>query len=150
MDIRNWSFEDLPEINRLLNELARSINIPYHGDIQLLQKHFMLTESYRDVYSTHVAVAEGKIVGFVSIVYYSSALHRRGTALINELIVDDRFRGKGIGRDLLQYCINEAKVKGFDEIEVGAEPNNGKAIAFYKQNGIDQEYVLLGKEFDDE
>lgn len=149
MEIRRWSVDDLLEINTLLTELARTIGIPYHGDLELLCTHFSLAEAYPEMYSAHVAVEDSKIVGFVSLVYYSSALHKKGTALINELIVHNRFRGKGIGRDLLQFSIKEAKAKGFDEIEVGVEPNNEQAIAFYKQNGIDKEYVLLGKEFDD-
>ena len=147
MEIRRWAVDDLPEINALLLELAGAVGIPYHGSVDLLRRHFGLADTYRDMYSDYVSVVDGSVVGFVSLVYYSSALHKKGTALINELVVDNRFRGQGVGRSLLQYCITEARAKGFDEIEVGAEPDNVRAIAFYKQNGLSKQYVLLGMEF---
>ncbi len=37
-----------------------------------------------------------------------------------------------------------------DEIEVGTETDNAAARRFYKKNGFDEEYVLLGMEFHDE
>jgi ribosomal protein S18 acetylase RimI-like enzyme len=84
------------------------------------------------------------VVGMISMVFYSSALHRTGTALINELIVAPGYRSKGIGTQLLTPCVDLAKKRGFDEIEVGVEKANTTAAAFYRRNGIDKEYILLG------
>ena len=147
MPIRNWSIEDLLEINALLGKLSQSIGFDYHNNLNLLKNHFILMGQFPNFYSTYVYIVDDKIVGLVSIVFYSSALHRKGTALINELIVADGFRSKGIGSELLAYCINIAKQDGFDEVEVGTEKGNIRAIEFYKKNGFDKEYILLGKEF---
>jgi ribosomal protein S18 acetylase RimI-like enzyme len=35
-----------------------------------------------------------------------------------------------------------------DEIEVGTEITNTKAQNFYKKTGFNEEYVLLGREFE--
>ncbi len=38
--------------------------------------------------------------------------------------------------------------RGLDELEVGTEKTNQGAQRFYQKCGFDQEYVLLGMEFD--
>lgn len=80
-------------------------------------------------------------------VFYKTVFHRGGTALINELIVTRKHRGRGIGTKLVEAAVREAKARGMDEIEVGTEKGNGRAIGFYQANGFDEEYVLLGREF---
>ena len=147
MPIRSWSLSDLPQIIELLSELSHSIGFPYHKNQDLLKKHYLLTEKHPDFYSTFVYVDNDAIVGMVSMVFYSSALHQTGTALINELIVAPGLRRKGIGKQLLLHCVDLAKTRGFDEIEVGVQRANISAVGFYKKNGFDKEYILLGKEF---
>jgi ribosomal protein S18 acetylase RimI-like enzyme len=146
--IRTWRVEDLPQIDNLLSALSISIGHQYEGNLQLLQQHFSSMAVLRNVYSTFVYTTDdGTIAGVISVVWYESVLHRKGTALVNELVVDEAFRGKGIGGELLNYCIKLAEQQGYDEIEVGVEKTNLEAVRFYKRHGIDQEYVLLGKEF---
>jgi hypothetical protein len=40
----------------------------------------------------------------------------------------------------------EALARGMDEIEVSTERDNGLARQFYRRQGFDEEYVLLGME----
>jgi ribosomal protein S18 acetylase RimI-like enzyme len=99
-------------------------------------------ESYLNL----VAVDDGQAVGFISILFYASFIHRVGTAQINELIVDSLKRHSGIGTRLLQRAKEEARRRGVDEIEVSTERDNLSALRFYRSNGFDEEYVLLGRE----
>ena len=69
-----------------------------------------------------------------------------GTALINELIVTRQYRGKGIGRLLVQRAIDAAVEMGANEIEVSTTRDNEQAIRFYRRNGLVDESVVLGKE----
>jgi ribosomal protein S18 acetylase RimI-like enzyme len=99
------------------------------------------------LYKNMVAVTGGKVVGFLSMVYYKSFYHQVGTALINQLVVSETSRNLGIGKALVRMAVDMAKADGLDEIEVGTETSNKGAIEFYKKAGFDEEYVLLGKEF---
>ena len=49
---------------------------------------------------------------------------------------------------LLEVVIQEAKKREMDEIEVGVMKDNPKPIKFYKDNGINDEYLILGMEFE--
>lgn len=146
MAIRSWAIQDLPDVNALLGELSKTIGFEYHGSLEMLRRHFDESERHPDFYSTWVYVDNGTVSGFLSAVCYGSVLHRKGTALINELVVSEGSRGKGIGRELLQHFVSDAAARGFDEVEVGAVRDNDRAIAFYRRNGFDEEYVLLGRE----
>jgi len=147
MPIRMWREEDLPEIYNLLDELNKALGEDQEISIETIKSHYNEMQKYNDIYINCVYEIKDKIVGFVSIVNYRSVYHIKGTALINELIVSREYRNRGIGEELLGYCIKEAERNGMDEVEVGVMKENKKAIEFYKRNGIDEEYLLLGKEF---
>jgi len=147
MPIRMWREEDLPEIYNLLNELNEALGEDQEISIETIKNHYTEMQRNKDIYQNYIYDIKDKVVGFVSIVNYRSVYHKNGTALINELIVSREYRNRGIGEELLRYCIKEAEWNEMDEIEVGVMKENRKAIEFYKRNGIDEEYLLLGKEF---
>ncbi len=101
-------------------------------------------------YMNRVACREddGRVIGFLSVVFYKSLLHKGGSALINELVVDGRERGKGVGRALLEEAIAEARARGMDEIEVSTFFGNDTAIRLYRSAGFTEEYLMLGMELD--
>jgi ribosomal protein S18 acetylase RimI-like enzyme len=147
--IRSWTADDLPAVKRLMDQLARHIGEENEISLELMERHFREMEKLPQLYDSFVYESDGNIVGFISVVYYRSVFHRMGTALINELVVDVAHRGRGIGQTLLRRSIDEAKKRGMDELEVGVVKENTGAQRFYKQNGFEEEYLLLGMEFDE-
>lgn len=147
MPIREWQESDLPQILDLLSELSATIDYEYHGDLSILKDQYRNISGYPDIFKSFVFEENFEILGFISLVFYVSVLHHKGTALINELVTKETARGKGIGKTLLRHAIEYSKKNGWDDIEVGVESFNKEAIEFYKKNGLDEEYVLLGKEF---
>jgi GNAT superfamily N-acetyltransferase len=146
--IREWEKEDLPDILSLIKQLSRHIGYEHRGDLADLDRQFDAIRRDHEVYRSFVYEEDGQVVGLITLVLYRSVLHRKGTALINELVVDEGRRGEGIGGQLLRYAMDFAREYDWDEIEVGVESFNTGAIAFYKRNGVSEEYLLLGKEFD--
>lgn len=148
MEIRACTIEDVGRIGELLNEL----NIALHEDMRIdrdnVATNLVAMLSKPEEYLNVVACEEKKIIGFISMVFYRSVYHRRGTALINELVVESGARGRGIGTGLLEFAVQEAKKRDMDEIEVGVMKDNTNAIKFYKANGITDEYLILGMELD--
>ncbi len=137
---------DLKAVAELLNELkevASTENNFHEDDLKVV----FGAMGDPDVYLNLVAEIDGKIAGFMSMIFYKTLFHKGGTALINELIVSYHYRGKGIGRLLVDRARAEAIKRGMDELEVGTEKTNKAAQAFYKKCGFDEEYILLGMEF---
>jgi len=146
--IRDLGKEDLISLKVLLDELNNAIKFNHEINEKDLNSVYVNIDKYPEIYSNYVAIENDKIVGFLSIVFYKTFLHKGGTALINELIVAETHRNKGIGKKLIQKAIKSAKSRGMDEIEVGTEITNTKAQNFYKKTGFNEEYVLLGREFE--
>jgi len=146
--IRDLGKEDLISLKVLLDDLNNAIKFKHEINEKDLNSVYVNIDKYPEIYSNYVAIENDKIVGFLSIVFYKTFLHKGGTALINELIVAETHRNKGIGKKLIQKAIKSAKSRGMDEIEVGTEITNTKAQNFYKKAGFNEEYVLLGREFE--
>jgi ribosomal protein S18 acetylase RimI-like enzyme len=146
--VRPMAERDFEEIAVLLAELAGYAHSTFRMDFAQVQKVYSAMLSCPQQYKNMVACLQGRVAGFISVVYYLSFFHKGGTALINELIVSAEHRRSGIGRALVQKAALVAKEDGLDEIEVGTEPTNAIAVKFYKEAGFNQEYVLLGMEFD--
>ena len=99
--VRLCTMDDLPSVVALMNELrevAHGEEINF-GDVS---KVFLEMAKLPEVYLNMVAETSGKVVGFISVIFYKTVFHRGGTALINELIVTQTERGKGIGQLLVQ------------------------------------------------
>lgn len=147
IELRSMAGTDIPAIVRLLNELAEFATTFAQFDPQTVTRTFTAMSTNPGIYRNFVAEKDGTVVGLLTMVCYRSLFHRVGTVLINELIVSRKVRGSGIGTLLLSAAQSLARDEGYDEIEVGTERANRRAIEFYQKNGFNEEYVLLGREY---
>jgi GNAT superfamily N-acetyltransferase len=104
-------------------------------------------EQYPEIYCNLIAEEDGDAVGFLSLIFYKTFFHRGGTALINELVISQPYRSKGVGTALMARAKEEALTRGMDELEVATGQENRRAQAFYRKCGFDGEYILFGMEF---
>jgi ribosomal protein S18 acetylase RimI-like enzyme len=77
-----------------------------------------------------VAECEGAIVGCGQLRRW-----QRG-AEIADLVVAGPFRGRGIGRRLIEALLQEARSLGVPRVEIGVEADNGRALALYRRLGF--------------
>jgi ribosomal protein S18 acetylase RimI-like enzyme len=145
--IRECREGDLPAVLDLMVQLGEFAPGTHKPDADKMKRTFTYMQEAPDVHHNLVCERGGRLVGFLSLCFYRSFLHQVGSALINELIVEESERGLGIGRRLVDAAVREARKRGMDEIEVSTETDNRAARAFYQKAGFDGEYVLLGREF---
>jgi len=62
---------------------------------------------------------------------------------IDELIIAQRSRNSGIGKQLILAAINKCREVGCCEVEVSTEKSNIQARQFYKACGFKEDAVLL-------
>lgn len=147
INVRICRSEDLTSVISLMQELTEVTSSNSDFIIEDIINIFNEMEKKPDIYLNLAAETDGIIVGFISVIFYKTLYHKGGTALINELIISQEYREKGIGKLLLDDVKAEALNRGMDELEVGTEISNVSAQLFYKKCGFDEEYVLLGMEF---
>lgn len=92
--------------------------------------------------SVLVAEADGRIVGVLS-ASWQRAIHVPGVyATIQDLWVDDEWRSRGVGAELVEAIASQARSRGVGRLEVGLPRETFAAIAstesFYQRNGFEQ------------
>lgn len=148
VEVRPLEERDLPAVLDLLEELSEVASSTSSFTPEHLASLFREMSTFPEVYLNLVAVVDGEVAGFISLVFYRTFFHEGGTALINELVVKKERRGLGIGQRLVAAAKEAALARGMDELEVGTERANTSAQAFYRKCGFDEEFVLLSMEFD--
>ncbi len=102
MAVRPCEEKDLPDVVGLITQLADVSSIEKEFQVAAFRKIFQKMAALPDVYANYVYESDGKVAGFISVVFYMTFFHRVGTAQVNELVVDDHYRGQGIGQALMQ------------------------------------------------
>ncbi|WP_343524483.1 GNAT family N-acetyltransferase [Pedobacter sp.] len=130
-NIRFATAEDCPRILELINELALYERAPEEVTVTL--EHF--TEAgfgQQPVWRAFVAEVSHKIVGFA--LYYTRYSTWKGCRLyLEDFIVTEEFRGKGLGKILFEKVIEEAKNGNYNGMVWQVLDWNEPAINFYNK-----------------
>lgn len=139
--IRRAIKEDCPRLLELITELAIYEKAP--NDVTVTLEHFTKSGFGKDpVWWTFVAEEDGIIQGFA--LYYIRYSTWKGQAMyLEDIIVTESARGKGIGKLLVDRLIVEAREKKFNRIIWQVLEWNEPAINFYKKYSanFDNEWV---------
>ena len=92
--------------------------------------------------SVLIAEAGGEVVGLLS-ASWQRAIHVPGVyATIQDLWVDEAWRSRGVGAELVEAIASQARARGVSRLEVGLPRETFAAIAstesFYRRNGFEQ------------
>jgi GNAT superfamily N-acetyltransferase len=129
--IRRAEKQDCPALLSLIRELAEYERAPLEVTVTL--QHFEESGfGASPVWWGFVAENEGKVVGFA--LYYIRYSTWKGQCLyLEDFLVTEEYRGKGIGALLFERVIREAKEKGFRRMVWQVLEWNEPALNFYRK-----------------
>ena len=90
-----------------------------------------------------IARCEGDVVGMFSLCTYSSPSMRK--VWLEDVVVDNHYRGKGIGRALVAYAINFARQLSPCTLMLTSNPQREAANALYRSMGFEQKVTNVYK-----
>lgn len=70
------------------------------------------------------------------VVGFAIVLEVLSEATLMDIAVDNKVRGKGIGKKLLTYVQGQSKLRGMNEMWLDVRESNDVAISLYKQQGF--------------
>lgn len=134
MMIRYAEYDDIPYMAGLLAELF-TIEDDFAIDIEKQSRGLTLL---LDTESAIVLVAqeEESVIGMATIQKLVSTAMGEYVGIIEDVIVSETHRGRGIGKSLLEALIVESEKAGLKRLALGADHRNNNAIAFYQKLGF--------------
>lgn len=142
-NIRRAEREDCSAMLELIRELAIYEKAPDQVTVDPLhfeESGFGLNPVWRafvvEDHSTHRVIA-------IALYYIRYSTWKGQVMYLEDILVTETMRGKGIGKMLIERLIEEAKEKGFKRITWQVLDWNAPAINFYKKFGakFDPEWV---------
>lgn len=133
MEIRKGTKADMATVLTLIKELAVFEKEP---DAVVVTLEDLQRDGFgpTPMFYTFVAESDDKIVG-VALFYYRYSTWKGRTIHLEDLIVTEDFRGKGVGIALYKEVILQGKKDGVRRIEWNVLDWNEPAIKFYETSG---------------
>ena len=119
--------EYLVAVNRLLEQLSTGKN-------SLSKNEFESMASY-DASHLFLLSYDGAIIGMLCVCVYACPTGRK--ALIEDVVVDSEFRGRGFGRLLVNHAMDYAKSLGDLTVMLTSRPMRIAANALYRSVGLE-------------
>lgn len=124
-DINKLTFVDIAQINALLKQLSENAPVISKEDLALIYRGggIILTIRNQD--------EGGKIIGIAILVM---RVGKKG--LIDDVVVDEAHRGKGLGERLVSGLIEKAREIGVHQLDLTSAPKRVAANALYQKLGF--------------
>jgi ribosomal protein S18 acetylase RimI-like enzyme len=141
--IRSATPGDVRAVERLIGQLraAEGITDPLPDGV---------VRGYIGERDTEVLIAQTEddaVVGVLSLRFMREMFHPSGSALVQELVVDEAHREGGVGGALLDRAVALAEEYGVDEISVSTGETNAAARTLYESRGFVTQGVVMERHF---
>jgi len=122
-----FSEDDMEAMNRLMGQLS---SVPKTLTKQELHRAVMRGWLFL------IRDEDERICGMSTLQIVESLTGRKG--LVEDVVVDERHRGKGLGRFLMSGMISYAKERGIPKIDLTSAPSRAAANALYVALGFER------------
>jgi len=141
--IRVSTHDDISSVLNLLYDLDRPRPLD-DGEVEMFKNKIIdyFLDSQKNII---VAQQDEEIVGVVSIIYLQRLNRVKTEMYIPELIVTEKLRHLGIGKKLMQYCMELAKKKDCYRIRLESGNSRKESHKFYKSMGFEQSSQFFSK-----
>jgi len=130
--IRRARMKDVNRIIELLSKLGRPE--PRNGlDMKRFAKHIQTYISEKDKMILVAEAAGSRVVGIISLVFLTRLNRTTPEAWIPDFIVEQAYRNRGIGKELLENCITISRKKKCWRIRLETGLSRKRAQRFYKK-----------------
>jgi ribosomal protein S18 acetylase RimI-like enzyme len=133
MKIRQAVVADIEAMSLLLNQLF-SIEQDFTPDKEKQDRGLRLLLESTDAVA-FVAEEESKILGMATLQTLISTAEGGRVGLIEDVVVDESCRGRGIGKSLLSQLLQWAEESGLKRVQLLADCDNQPALDFYQKEG---------------
>jgi len=145
--IENAVTEDIPTLINLLGILF-AIEADFQADIVKQEKGLALLISKPENGVIKIAKnQQGLIIGMVSAQLVISTAQGSPSAWVEDMVIEEAYRGEGIGKALLDEALVWAKNKGATRAQLLVDIENTSALGYYRHLGWEATQLQARKIF---
>ena len=142
---REATATDVPDLLRMMKRLALQ-------EPALAFDERVVTQTWRQFFSSAefgrawLFSAGSELAGYVILTLGYSFEYRGREAFVDELYVEERFRGKGLGRRAMEFVEERARELGVNAMHLEVDRGNDAALGLYRRTGyVDHDRYLMTK-----
>jgi GNAT superfamily N-acetyltransferase len=143
LKFRQATREDLPEIVRMLaDDFLGTTRERYENPLP--ESYIRAFEEIEADKNNELIVAEkdGEIVGTLQITFTPSISFQGGKrAGVESVRVDEKYRGQGIGKELMKWAINRAREENCVAVQLTTNAERKDAHRFYENLGFEGSHL---------
>lgn len=126
---------DIPALIPLLSSLF-SQEAEFQPDVNKQTAGLQAIITQPHVGAILVAREQEKLIGMVNILFTISTAEGGLVAILEDMVVDINYRGRGIGSELITRALAFCRAKGISRITLLTDADNYSAIHFYELHGF--------------
>jgi ribosomal protein S18 acetylase RimI-like enzyme len=119
-------------------------------DREKWKKHMVeVFENFYKRENSEIFVAEDerhRFVGYLFVGESRDMMTGLSYGFVYDIFVEEKSRGKGIGKMLMEKAESYCREKGFSRIALSVSAANDSAMRLYSRMGFKPEHMILGKE----
>lgn len=134
ISLRQAAKSDLPAILSLYGQLGQD-----DGAILDRQEAGHIWEKMRTYpdYRLYVALADGRVVGTFALLIMDNIAHCGArSAVLEDVVVEEGMRGRGVGRQMMHYAGSLCREKGCYKMTLSSNRHRESAHRFYESLGF--------------
>ncbi|MBI5437718.1 MAG: GNAT family N-acetyltransferase [Nitrosomonadales bacterium] len=86
---------------------------------------------------------QGRVAGMANALITISTSEGCKVVVLEDVIVRNGYRGKGLGRRLVEHVLCWAKTEGMARATLLADRDNGAALGFYRKLGFEHSHMVV-------
>lgn len=127
--LKTFSSEFVPQINSLLIQLDSDVrSLDDEEARQIIENQANRFIIARDL--------DNRVVGMLILIVCITAFVKK--AIIEDVVVDEKYRGRGIGSALVKYALDQAKKENVKYVDLTSRPERVEANRLYDRLGFEK------------
>lgn len=142
IEISQAGHGDLDQLADLLAELF-ALESDFHPDREKQLRGLRLILDNPALGRLFVLRDQGRVAGMANALITVSTAEGCRVALLEDVIIHNEYRGKGLGRRLVEHILAWAKAEGMARVTLLADRDNKVALDFYRKLGFEHSHMAV-------
>lgn len=137
-----FTSSDIPAILSMMQQFNAIDNYPFDEQERTQNLNLLLSHPHHG--KLWIIRHNGVIAGYTFLGYGFSFEFKGRDAFVDELFILPEFQGQGLGKQAIDFVIDEAKKDGVKALHLEAEHHNERGLRLYRSKGfVDHKRFLL-------